>query len=175
MITEEHATTEQQSPEIARMLRRDVRTVGLIALVMAIVVVIGVLTHPSSHARTTAAPAAPVAPSATVSAVLSEWHIGLDQTTLQTGHYTFNIDNTGTIEHELIAFKLSSPSQTIPLDKAGDVNEDALTSATDGENLVPGGTQTRTVDLTAPGAYIFMCNIAGHYHNGMHVIVTVTR
>jgi len=174
-ITEERPTSDQTSSEITRMLRRDMRIVGAIALVMVIVVAVGVLTHRKGHGTTTPNTATAVTTSGTVSAQLNEWRVGLDKTTLPAGRYTFNIDNTGTIEHELIAFKLTSPTQKIPLDKAGNANEDALDNATDGENIAPGGTQTRTVDLTAPGTYIFMCNIAGHYHEGMHVIVTVTK
>jgi len=176
-ITEQHETVEQHtSPEITRMLRRDVRVVGVIAVVMALVVGAGVLMHRHGQATPKPAPVTAVAPTAgTVSAHLSEWKVGLDKTTVSPGRYTFNIDNTGTVEHELIAFKLSSPTQAIPVDRAGDVNEDALTNATDGENIAPGGAQTRSVDLTAPGTYIFMCNIAGHYHQGMHVLVTVTK
>ena len=44
----------------------------------------------------------------------------------------------------------------------------------DGDNINPGKSQTRTVDLT-PGKYLFVCNIAGHFMSGMYTAVTVTQ
>jgi uncharacterized cupredoxin-like copper-binding protein len=34
------------------------------------------------------------------------------------------------------------------------------------------GTQARTIDLT-PGKYLFVCNIPGHFKQGMYTVVTV--
>ena len=39
----------------------------------------------------------------------------------------------------------------------------------DGENIDPSGSQARTVDL-APGTYLFVCNIPGHFKNGMFTV-----
>ena len=44
----------------------------------------------------------------------------------------------------------------------------------DGENIDSGGSQSRTVDLSTPGTYLFVCNIPGHFHQGMYSVVTVT-
>ncbi len=49
-----------------------------------------------------------------------------------------------------------------------------ITLVSDGDNIDPGGTQTRTVDLTQPGSYLFVCNIPGHFKAGMFSAVTVT-
>jgi uncharacterized cupredoxin-like copper-binding protein len=49
-----------------------------------------------------------------------------------------------------------------------------ITLVSDGDNLDPGTTQTRTVDLTQPGSYLFVCNIPGHFKAGMFSAVTVT-
>jgi uncharacterized cupredoxin-like copper-binding protein len=38
--------------------------------------------------------------------------------------------------------------------------------------MQPGTTKTLTIDL-APGHYVFLCNLPGHYQSGMHVDVTV--
>jgi uncharacterized cupredoxin-like copper-binding protein len=42
----------------------------------------------------------------------------------------------------------------------------------DGDNIDPGGTQTRSVDLK-PGKDLFVCNIPGHFKQGMYEVVTV--
>ena len=61
-----------------------------------------------------------------------------------------------------------------PLDN-GDINEEGpgISLISDGENIDPGKHQTRAVDLTAPGKYLFVCNIPGHFKAGMFVSVTV--
>ena len=46
---------------------------------------------------------------------------------------------------------------------------------TDGDDIAAGGTQVRTIDMTKPGQYVFMCNIPGHFHEGMYAVVTVTK
>ena len=55
------------------------------------------------------------------------------------------------------------------------MNEDGvgLMKMSDGDNLDPGRSQTRAVDLTKPGKYVFVCNLPGHFKLGMYTIVTV--
>ncbi len=43
----------------------------------------------------------------------------------------------------------------------------------DGENVEAGKSQSRAIDL-APGTYLFVCNIPGHFKAGMFTVVTVT-
>ena len=63
-----------------------------------------------------------------------------------------------------------------PVDAAGDIKETGggVSLVSDGANIDPGGTQTRSVDL-APGKYLFVCNIPGHFKQGMYEIVIVTK
>ena len=58
----------------------------------------------------------------------------------------------------------------------GDVNEDdpGLPNVTDGDDIAPGTTQTRVINLSTAGTYLFMCNLPGHFKSGMHEIITVT-
>jgi uncharacterized cupredoxin-like copper-binding protein len=62
-----------------------------------------------------------------------------------------------------------------PVDAAGNIIEDGpgITLVSDGENIDPGGTQDRVIDLTIPGKYVFLCNLPGHFKAGMFTQVTV--
>jgi uncharacterized cupredoxin-like copper-binding protein len=171
-LTEQHVETAESEPEFRRSLRKDITIVTAILIVVALVAGYAAFAARKGHSS----PRVAVSSSGTVvNATLREWRVDLGgRNNVTPGKYTFTIHNSGKIQHELIAFKLSSPTESIPVDKNGDVNEDALNNATDGPNISAGQSQTRVVDLTAPGTYIFMCNLGGHYVNGMHAIVTVT-
>jgi len=106
---------------------------------------------------------------------LSEWKVNVVSTIPQ-GKTTFTITNAGTIQHELLVFKSDLAPAAYPTDAAGDITEDGagITLLSDGDNIDPGGSQTRTIDL-APGTYLFVCNIAGHFKAGMFTVVTVSQ
>ena len=88
----------------------------------------------------------------------------------------FSITNIGTIQHEVLVFKSDLPLSSYPLDGSGNIIENGpgITLVSDGDNIDPGKTQTRTVGLTQPGTYLFVCNIPGHFKAGMFTVVTVT-
>jgi uncharacterized cupredoxin-like copper-binding protein len=96
--------------------------------------------------------------------------------TMKAGTGNFHIKNSGAIEHELLVFKSSLDVKKYPVDADGRIKEEdpAITKISDGENLPTGGTQERSVDLTKPGKYLFVCNLPAHYQQGMFAVVTVT-
>ena len=102
--------------------------------------------------------------------------------TFKAGKYTFTITNTGKVAHELIGFRSAFAHDQYPLDATGAVNEEdpSITKVTDGDNLEPGTSQTREIDLSQPGKYVFMCNLPAsadlqaHFAAGMYVDITVT-
>jgi uncharacterized cupredoxin-like copper-binding protein len=117
----------------------------------------------------------PAAQQAYIPAALSEWHIDAP-VTIKSGTVNLEAANFGTIQHELLVFKSDLPPSQYPLDKDGNIVEDGpgINLVSDGDNIDPGKTQTRTVDLTQPGAYLFVCNIPGHFKAGMFSQLTVT-
>ena len=121
----------------------------------------------------TPAPSVSVLNGQTVS--LSEWKVTMPST-VKAGKATFTIANAGTTAHELLVFKSDLAPSAYPTNPAGAIVEDGagVTLLSDGDNIDPGKTQTRTVDL-APGTYLFVCNIPGHYPQGMFTVVTVTQ
>ena len=110
-----------------------------------------------------------------IPAALSEWHVAVPST-IKAGTVNLETANFGTIQHELLVFKSDVPASAFPVDKNGNIIEDGpgITLVSDGDNIDPGKTQARTVDLTQPGTYLFLCNIPGHFKAGMFSVVTVT-
>jgi uncharacterized cupredoxin-like copper-binding protein len=80
------------------------------------------------------------------------------------------------LRHELLVFKSDIPTSHYSVDTNGNIVEDGpgITKVSDGDNLDPGTTQTRTADLSQPGSYLFAGNIPGHFKAGMSSVVTVT-
>jgi uncharacterized cupredoxin-like copper-binding protein len=117
----------------------------------------------------------PTAEQVELPAALSEWHVAVPST-IKAGTVNLEAANFGTIQHELLVFKSDLAPSAFPVDKTGDIVEDGpgINLVSDGENIEPGKTQTRTVDLTQPGSYLFVCNIPGHFKAGMFSVVTVT-
>lgn len=93
---------------------------------------------------------------------------------MHAGKADLTIQNNGTVPHELLIFKSDRDPGAYPTDAAGDIKEvgGGVSLVSDGDNIDPGGTQTRSVDLK-PGKYLFVCNIPGHFKQGMYEIVIV--
>jgi uncharacterized cupredoxin-like copper-binding protein len=90
------------------------------------------------------------------------------------GDVTIEAHNLGPDAHELIVVR--APQGALPLRDDGiTVDEGVLSKAEVGalEPFEPRTTQTLQVHLD-PGAYLFLCNMAGHYRGGMSTLVTVT-
>jgi len=105
--------------------------------------------------------------------------------TAPAGDVTFVVTNTGTIDHEAVVLKTNLPYDKIPITDANDppvpvthgadkVSEDANIGETGDPNLKPGETRTFTIKNMTPGAYVIVCNLAGHYGAGMRAPFTVT-
>jgi len=86
------------------------------------------------------------------------------------GKFTVTLDNKGSIPHEFVLLKTDQAPDALKVDGSAKVGEkDAVgeVSETDG-----GKTKTKTLDLKA-GKYVFVCNIPGHYGDGMRGTLTV--
>jgi len=153
-------------------LQRAISVAGLTA--------VGLLVAACGSGRTpvpeTQSPAAPASTnSAQPTVTLSEWKVDVPAT-MRTGSYTFTIANAGKAEHELLVFKSDLPLAQYPRDAGGDIVEDAsgITKVSDGDNIAAGKSQSRVIDLSVPGTYVFVCNIPGHVSAGMSAVVKVT-
>jgi uncharacterized repeat protein (TIGR01451 family) len=132
----------------------------------------------SKHVQTTtaAAPAAAPAPPpvALTAVMLSDMKVTPSATVTPSGTYTVTITNSGKIPHELLVFHTDIAPANLPIEADGKVAEDAPGfKVSDGDNLDPGASQSRVIDLSQPGTYLFVCNLPGHFMAGMHTVVTV--
>ncbi len=105
----------------------------------------------------------------------TDYHIAM-ATTLRAGKHVIAFTNNGAEPHEFLLFRTEVSANALPVDANGDVIEEspALHNVIDsGKGLHPGATQDLPVTL-APGHYVAVCNLPGHYRQGMHLDVTVT-
>jgi uncharacterized cupredoxin-like copper-binding protein len=107
---------------------------------------------------------------------LREWRVGVVKT-LRAGRVRVTVINDGTVTHELLVFRSDLPPTQYPVERTGRLREDApgITKVSDGENLRPNESRDRTIDLSRPGTYLFVCNLPGHFKHGMYTVVAVTR
>jgi uncharacterized cupredoxin-like copper-binding protein len=87
------------------------------------------------------------------------------------GSVTFNGDNTGTIEHEVVVLKTDTPGADLVVTD-GKVSEDE--SVGEIAEFAAGATSSVTLDLDA-GSYVLVCNVKDHYELGMWTAFTVTE
>ncbi len=107
-----------------------------------------------------------------VDAKLVEWSISLSPDGAQAGAVTFSAANQGGGEHELVIIKTDTPADKLVATN-GKVDEDTAGEMIgEIEKFAAGKTVAGTFDL-APGHYALICNIEGHYEQGMHADLTV--
>jgi uncharacterized cupredoxin-like copper-binding protein len=94
--------------------------------------------------------------------------------TLSGGSVEFSIANQGPSSHELLAFRTDLPEDQMPLGPDGRINEDAIPKVVDTGTDIAAGTQRQLTAPLAPGRYVLVCNLPGHYKLGMHAVITVT-
>lgn len=90
---------------------------------------------------------------ATVKVTEKEFSISPKDVTAAPGKITFQIKNTGAVAHDITVMVNGTP-QSSPL-------------------VQPGGSETWTVTIDAPGTYDMYCSVPGHKEAGMNGTVKV--
>lgn len=109
-----------------------------------------------------------------VDATLHDFKIDLSETSAPAGEITFRVTNEGPSTHEFVVFRTDVAADALPTDENGDVAEgDDLAPVDEIEDIQAGATPTLVMDLDA-GSYVLICNVTGHYRQGMHTSFTVT-
>jgi uncharacterized cupredoxin-like copper-binding protein len=111
----------------------------------------------------------------TVSATLADYSITLDQNSAPAGDVTFEVTNEAGQIHEFVVLQTDLAADALPTDDAGDVNEagdPGIVLVDEIEDIEGGATPTLAVTLDA-GSYVLICNLPGHYAEGMHTGFTV--
>jgi uncharacterized cupredoxin-like copper-binding protein len=104
----------------------------------------------------------------TVDADLNEWSIKTKQPVVKAGKVTFKATNSGAALHELVVLKTDKPADSLG-NKARVSEKDSVGEVPD---VASGKTKSNTLNLK-PGKYVLICNINGHYMQGMRTSLTV--
>lgn len=110
----------------------------------------------------------------TVGVELSEWIVKPSKVTVQSGDVIFKASNKGTLPHELVIVKTGMDVKALPVEEGKVVEAKAgeLIGEIEPDRLVPGVSSEDTFALGV-GQYALICNIAGHYQNGMYAALEV--
>jgi len=110
----------------------------------------------------------------TITATLEEWHINISPSSVSSGDVTFNITNNGEETHEFVVVSTDLAANNLPVDEAEDkVDESAFTPVDEEEDISRGATPQLVLPDLAPGHYVILCNLTGHYGRGMYADLTV--
>ncbi len=101
-----------------------------------------------------------------MSATVKDFAIALSSSTAKNGDVSFSIENEGPSTHEFVVVKSDQAPDQLPVEN-GLVSEDGIDLIGEAEDIAPSTTTDLALNLQ-PGSYIIMCNIAGHYEQGMH-------
>ena len=113
---------------------------------------------------------APVAADAgKVTVTTTEFAFAPTAITAKAGKLKITLDNQGKIPHELVVLKSDQAAGALKV-SGGRVSEKS--SAGEVSETAGGTTKSSTVTLK-PGRYVYVCNIPGHYADGMRGTLTV--
>jgi uncharacterized cupredoxin-like copper-binding protein len=109
-----------------------------------------------------------------ITMTMNEWKMKTPKV-VPAGKVTIVVSNRGKVEHELVLLRTDLKPSKIRIDKKTDkFDEEAPGFSSPGEieGIKPGKTKSTKFDL-APGHYIFVCNLVGHFRKGMYAEVMV--
>jgi uncharacterized cupredoxin-like copper-binding protein len=109
-----------------------------------------------------------------VQVTLRDFKIDLAATTVAPGTVRFTARNEGPSIHELEVFSVPAgvDPDHLPIEaNVADTEGPGLEVVDEVEDIAPSTSVSLTVSLD-PGTYILICNLPGHYQQGMHVALT---
>lgn len=133
---------------------------------VTLAVAIPLLAACGSDAEPTPTPSGPLP--TLVDVEVNEWSVSPIITQSGSGSTTFHVTNTGSLEHELVVFKTDLGPTELPLGADGKVDESAgeVIGEIEPDELQPGARASATFELGS-GNYVLLCNLPGHYAQGM--------
>jgi uncharacterized cupredoxin-like copper-binding protein len=109
----------------------------------------------------------------TVGVTEADFSITPDPTSAPAGDVTFDVQNDAEQTHEFVVIKSDLAPDALPLNDEGvDEEGEGVEVIDEIEDIAGGSSQSLTVDLDA-GSYVLICNLPGHYAEGMHAAFTV--
>jgi len=110
-----------------------------------------------------------------IGVTLADFTITPAESSGSAGDLTFDVTNDAEQTHEFVVFKTDLAEDALPTDDEGLVDEsgEGVELIDEIEDIEGGSTQSLTVNLDA-GNYVFLCNLPGHYAQGMHASFSVS-
>jgi uncharacterized cupredoxin-like copper-binding protein len=142
------------------------------ALVAVLAIASVACSNDSSSSASSGSTATSPGGGAGIAATEKDFSIAIDPTEVAAGEVTFTINNEGPSAHEFVVVQTDTAPGDLPV-KDGLVEEDGITVVDEAEDIAPSTTATLTIDLDA-GQYVIICNLPGHYQQGMNVGLKVT-
>ena len=106
-----------------------------------------------------------------VSVSLAQWSVTPSVASTTAGDVTFTVTNNGDFPHEFVVFQTDLPANALPLSGSA-VDEGQVSKVGKLEALGGGESGSLTLNLSA-GNYVLICNVPGHYGQGMRAVFTV--
>jgi len=111
---------------------------------------------------------------AVVASTVKDFAIALTPTSEAAGEIKFEITNEGPSEHEFVVLKTDLAPDQLPVDgDAVSEETEGVVNAGEVEDIASGTTESLALTLDA-GNYVVICNLPGHYTQGMRTGFTVT-
>ena len=102
---------------------------------------------------------------------MKEYSITVSPATFKAGSIKFGVRNNGTMVHDFDLIKTDIAFDKLPTDVgSGKAKDDGLVKQM--INIAANRVTTLSADL-APGNYVIICNVAGHYQLGMRAAFKV--
>ena len=109
---------------------------------------------------------------AAISATVKDFAIAIDPTDVAGGEVAFAINNEGPSAHEFVVIESDDAPGDLTVED-GEVTEDGLNVIGEAEDIAPSTTADLTLTL-AEGQYVIICNVTGHYEQGMYTGLKVS-
>jgi uncharacterized cupredoxin-like copper-binding protein len=110
---------------------------------------------------------------AVVNVAEGEWRMTPSMTSMNGSKVSFVVVNKGKEDHEMVLLKTDKKAGALPVESTGKVDETATGDNVGEVELKAGTTGAATFNLE-PGHYVMICNLTGHYKQGMSADFTVT-
>jgi uncharacterized cupredoxin-like copper-binding protein len=109
-----------------------------------------------------------------VNSVEKDFSIALGTSTASAGALNFAVHNEGPSVHEFVVFKTDLAEDALPTSDDGTVDEEGegVRHINEIEDIAAGSNKSLDVNLDA-GKYVLICNLPGHYAQGMHASLTI--
>jgi uncharacterized cupredoxin-like copper-binding protein len=109
-----------------------------------------------------------------VATTLDDYSITPSVGSVRAGAVTFEVENVGATEHEMVVIRTDLDPADIPVENH-EANEEAsgMTPVGEVEDVQPGASTELKLTLE-PGSYVLLCNIKKHFERGMVTQFEVT-